>query len=205
MFRAGLGLEGYGIYWVLIEKLYESGGRIAADFDAIAFDLRTDADKVKSVATKFGLFYLTGSSKHLASKSVDRRLQERRQRQEIARQNGLASGRARKVKGTAVEQPLNSRSTDPQLERKERKERKEITTASPSAVDLLIEGIKTDIPLDYSSWRFPKGFNHNYSGAYLTNVPEDECRKLLHTPRLGKKIRGALEWRINMKKQETAR
>ncbi len=76
---------------------------------------------------------------------------------------------------------------------------------TPSAVDSLIQSIRTEIPVDYSSWRFPRGFNHNYNGAHLINVPIDECRKLMNTPRLGKKIREALEWRINMKKQETSR
>lgn len=71
------------------------------------------------------------------------------------------------------------------------------TTATPNgAVDQLIRSIKTDVPPDYNQWRFPRGFNGKYSCAYLVNVPVDECLKLLRTPRLGTKIREALEWRI---------
>lgn len=203
------GLEGYGAYWFLIEKLYESGGRIAADFDAIAYDLRAKTETVKSVATKFELFYLTGSPRLLASKSVDRRLQERRERSQKASQSGKLGVVAKQSllnKQADAQQPLSDRQADAQLERKERKEvKKEITTATPSAVDLLIGSIKTDIPKAYDAWRFPKGFNAKYAGAYLLNVPVDECEKLLNTPRLGLEIKDALEWRITQKKMECAK
>ena len=114
LFRAH-GLQGYGLYWVLIEKLYESGGRIAADFDAIAYDIRTDADLGKSVATKFGLFYLTGSSRLIASKSVDRRLQERRERSEKARESAHALHRKR-----GIERPHSERSATAERPHSER-------------------------------------------------------------------------------------
>lgn len=76
---------------------------------------------------------------------------------------------------------------------------------TPSAVDRLIDGIKTTIPIEFSIWRFPRGFNKRYACVHITSVPVDECVKLLNTPRLGKQIRAALEWRIAQKQSECAK
>ncbi len=69
----------------------------------------------------------------------------------------------------------------------------------------MIEKIKTDVPKDYHAYRLPQGFNAKYAGAYLLNIPADECAVLLNTPRLGAEIKAALTWRIEQKKLETSR
>ena len=192
------GWLGYGLFWALVEKLWEEHGSIKGDFEMLAFDLRTEAKLIESIVNDFDLFYTRNG--RVRSRSVDRRIDERSQRVESARQAGIKSGRAR------VERSLNGRSTDPELERnKEKKEIKQITTATPSAVDSLIEEIKTDVPKGYDTWRFPRGFNAKYAGAYIINIPVDECVVLLNTPRLGNDIKAALKWRIEMKRRECAK
>lgn len=55
--RMKLGWEGYGLYWAIIEKLRESTDyRLSVNFNLLAFDLRTDNEKIKSIVTGFGLF-----------------------------------------------------------------------------------------------------------------------------------------------------
>ncbi len=187
--------EGYGIYWALIEMLYESKGKIEADFDLIAYDLRANPETVKKIVTGFDLFYRKG--KIIGSHSVDRRLEDRQARVESAR----ASANARWGNPDAMRSHSGGNARNEV--KKESKETK--TTATPSAVDRLIEGINTDVPKDYFAWRFPKGFNAKYAGAFLINVPVDECGKLLNTPRLGMEIKAALEWRIEQKRLEQMR
>ncbi len=51
------GWEGYGLYWAIIEKLRESSDyQLSVNYNLLAFDLRTDNEKIKSIVTGFGLF-----------------------------------------------------------------------------------------------------------------------------------------------------
>ncbi len=189
------GARGYGIYWLIVEDLYRSKGRITRDYAAMAWAYHEPQQEIKSVAEDFGLFYDTHGK--IACHRADRDLESRREASEKASIAGRAS---------ASQRALNSRSTQVNQERTgEERKGEDKTTATPSAVDRLIDGIKTDIPKSFDAWRFPKGFNAKYAGAYLLNVPVDECEKLLNTPRLGAEIKAALEWRIDQKKLETSR
>lgn len=78
------GVAGIGIYWCLIEMLYEEGGRIMrTECERIAFELRTDIVSIQSVLSEFGLFYFDGD--YFCSESVNRRLEKRDQKSENAR------------------------------------------------------------------------------------------------------------------------
>lgn len=45
-----MGLEGLGIYWCLVEMMFEQDGKLRLDkCDSYAFTLRTDCDKIKSL------------------------------------------------------------------------------------------------------------------------------------------------------------
>lgn len=68
------GMEGYGIYWSIVEDLYNNANALRTDYDGIAFDMRTQCDIVKSVVEDFGLFEI--SENFFGSKSVQRRLDE---------------------------------------------------------------------------------------------------------------------------------
>jgi uncharacterized protein YdaU (DUF1376 family) len=70
------GVAGIGIYWCIIEQLYEQGGRIAlASIKAIAFALHVSQDDVRSIVLNYGLFDNDGEA--FWSPSVERRLEER--------------------------------------------------------------------------------------------------------------------------------
>jgi hypothetical protein len=74
--RMDMGLEGMGIYWCLVEMLYEEGGSIErSHFDSIAFDLHIPVEKVKKVVEHFGLFDV--NEKSFSSRKVQVRLKER--------------------------------------------------------------------------------------------------------------------------------
>lgn len=70
-----LGAAGYGIYWMIIERLREEQDYMSIkDYNAIAFDLRVDASDVKSVIEDFGLFVFTDDGKYFYSKSLNNRM-----------------------------------------------------------------------------------------------------------------------------------
>lgn len=55
--RMKLGWEGYGLFWALIEMLRDAKDyKLETDYDSIAFELRTECERIKSVIEDFGLF-----------------------------------------------------------------------------------------------------------------------------------------------------
>jgi hypothetical protein len=57
--RMKLGWEGYGLYWALIEMLRDAKDyKLETDYESIAFELRTECERIKSVIEDYGLFYV---------------------------------------------------------------------------------------------------------------------------------------------------
>lgn len=70
------GVAGIGIYWCIVEQLYEQGGRMAlASIKAIAFALHVAQDDVRSIVMNYGLFDNDGTE--FWSPSASRRMEER--------------------------------------------------------------------------------------------------------------------------------
>ena len=71
-----LGAEGYGIFFMLIERLREEEGyKSTIDYDTLAFDLRVDAEKVKQVVEDYDLFKFTEDGKYFYSDSFNERME----------------------------------------------------------------------------------------------------------------------------------
>lgn len=86
--RARFGAEGYGIYFMLIERLREEPSYMSVkDYNMLAFDFRVDAGKVKSVVEDFGLFAFTDDGKCFYSESLLRRMKLKDDKSEKARQS----------------------------------------------------------------------------------------------------------------------
>ena len=43
------GMQGYGVFWAIIEDLYNNANALQLDYESIAFDLRIDENLVKSI------------------------------------------------------------------------------------------------------------------------------------------------------------
>ena len=66
--RMKYGAEGYGIYFMLLERLREEPDYTSVkDYNIIAFDFRVSADKVKSIIEDFGLFAFTENGERFYS------------------------------------------------------------------------------------------------------------------------------------------
>jgi hypothetical protein len=84
--QMSLGVTGWGIYWSIIEMLYCEGGKIMlSECERIAFELRTECEKVSSVINGFSLF--EKDEKFFWSNSVVRRLNIRNKKSETARES----------------------------------------------------------------------------------------------------------------------
>ena len=74
--RMKLGAEGYGIFFMLIERLREEEGyKSTIDYDALAFDLRVEPEKVKQVVENYDLFKITEDGKYFYSDSFNERME----------------------------------------------------------------------------------------------------------------------------------
>ena len=71
------GVEGYGVYFMLIERLAEATDHMSAkDYTAIAFDFRCGTDIIRSVIEDFGLFRFTEDGAQFYSESLLKRMAE---------------------------------------------------------------------------------------------------------------------------------
>lgn len=79
------GMEGVGIFWCIVEMLYEEGGKIPLDYERITFVLRSNKEIVQSVLKDFGLFSITKNK--ISSTSVLRRISIKNSKSEKARES----------------------------------------------------------------------------------------------------------------------
>ena len=74
--RMKLGAEGYGIFFMLIERLREEEGyKSTIDYNTLAFDLRVDSEKIKQVVEDYDLFKFTEDGKYFYSDSFNERME----------------------------------------------------------------------------------------------------------------------------------
>lgn len=106
------GYEGYGIFWGLVEDLFNNKNSIVKDYLAISYDYRVSEDLIKSIVEDFDLFKIKGEI--IFSESVKRRLKERDKKSEKARK----SIQARWAGDTNVIRTNNERNTNKGKEKK---------------------------------------------------------------------------------------
>lgn len=80
------GWEGYGLFWAIVEKLREQSNYMSVcDYNLIAYDLRSDAAKIKSIINDFGLFAFAENGKCFYSERLKRSMDEKESKSEKAR------------------------------------------------------------------------------------------------------------------------
>jgi len=76
---------GYGIYWMIVEDLYNNANALQTDYEVIAYDLRVDEDLIESVVNDFDLFVVNNG--FFGSKSIEYRLNKRAEKSRKARES----------------------------------------------------------------------------------------------------------------------
>jgi hypothetical protein len=79
------GMIGYGVFWAIVEDLYNNANALRTDYDGIAYDLRLHSDIIKSVVNDFDLFEINGD--YFGSSSVQARLDQRNEKSLSARKS----------------------------------------------------------------------------------------------------------------------
>lgn len=137
------GSLGYGVFWSLVEDLYNNANALPLDYDSMAYEYKTDSDLVKSVIHDFELFTFSGTE--FGSLSVQKRLDERALKSKKARDSAQKrwSNNIDNQPNDANALPTESESNAIKKERKETKERKKYIN-KPKKKSTKIEFTKTE-------------------------------------------------------------
>lgn len=125
-----LGFEGYGIFWALVEDLYINANAMRVDCEGIAFDMRTQCDRIEWIIYESGLFVVNDG--YFSSNSVCERLNERNDKSAKASQSaqkrwGNANAMRTHTESDATAmQPQANRNAKKEIKGDEIKEIKEI-------------------------------------------------------------------------------
>lgn len=150
------GMVGYGVYWSIVENLYNNANALQTHYKRIAFELRVTEKVVTSVINDFKLFTIDGDIFY--SKSVADRLGKRTEISDKAREAAFA----RWNKDANAMQP-HSESNAPAMQRKgkEIKGNKKKDNNIPSFLDFyeyaktldgFHEQLEKPIKRKYDSW-----------------------------------------------------
>ena len=127
------GVAGYGVYFMLLERMREEENyMIALDYAMIAFDFRVDEKLIKSVVEDFGLFNFTEDKKYFYSDSFKNRMLHK----DEIRRNYTEAGKKGAIKrwkndSKAIATPCENDSNKSKVKERKEKKRKENNILSP--------------------------------------------------------------------------
>ena len=116
------GFESYGLFWAIIEDLYNNANALPLDYESIAYDLRVSENVIDSIINDFDLFVFDVDT--FGSLSVQKRLDERNDKSVKARES--ANKRWKNANALQTQYDSNAIKERKGKEIKERKEIKEI-------------------------------------------------------------------------------
>jgi cell fate (sporulation/competence/biofilm development) regulator YlbF (YheA/YmcA/DUF963 family) len=158
------GLLGYGLFWSIIEDLYNNANALRMDYEGIAYDYRIDVSIVTSVINDFDLFVF--DAEHFGSLSVQKRIDER-------------DSKSVKARESAHKRWTNANAMQSQCEGNAIKERKgkEINEKKVNKVNILDEQFEEFWDLyDYKKSR------DKAEKAWKTLNKEEKALALQHAP-----------------------
>lgn len=82
------GMCGYGLFWSIVEDLYQNDNRIPLEYDTLSFEYRVNEEMVKSILHDFNLFVFDNN--YFGSMSIEKRIDERDKRSNKARESAKA-------------------------------------------------------------------------------------------------------------------
>lgn len=161
------GITGYGIYWCIVEDLYNNANALRLDYESIAYELRVDEDIIKSIINDFELFEI--EDEYFMSLSVERRLLERENKSNKARKS--ANDRWEKHRKNANAMQTHSEGNAI----KERKE-KEIKENKVNKIDIDLSFVDFEYLNSFELWL---DYKKNKNQKYKTQKSTEICYKNL--------------------------
>jgi hypothetical protein len=196
------GLLGYGLYWAIVEDLYNNANALQLHYESIAYELRTKESIVESIINDFDLFVIDGG--YFSSNGVKARLQERKEKSVKASINAKIGWDKRKNNADAMP-PHSDRNAKKEKKVKEKKEIKIINTNNFSE-DFLkdwfvwINYKKTNYNFTYKTIETEQiAFNSLYK---LSNQNQNTAREIIHQS-IANGYKGLFELKTNQNAKPT--
>jgi len=198
-----LGYTAYGIYWALIEDLYNNDNCIRYDLELLSYDFREDESIINSIINDFDLF--TIEEGYLSSESIARRLEIRDAKSDKARKSVAKRWSKNNDSNTnVIRKDTNVSERNTLKEIKDIKEIKEIKdikdnhthlTISNSDYDSFVKTYGKSITDDYISRILNYEGNKKYKSLAMTlrnwikkdgitAIPSDDCFKYRYEGRV---------------------
>lgn len=147
------GMLGYGVYWAIVEDLYNNNNKLDITINTFAFDLRVEEEIIQSVLKDFNLFQIKKNI--LSSKAVGERIVERRMKSEKAKSSAITRW-SKDANALRPQYERNANAMQSQCERNAIKEKKRKENSdedfSFSLDPKIAKQIKKLTPLEYMDW-----------------------------------------------------
>ena len=176
------GYLGYGLFWAIIEDLYNNANALQTDYESIAFDLRTSENIIESIINDFDLFVIEADN--FGSLSVQRRLEERDAKSLKARESAYKRWNKDKENANALQTDSECNAIkERKVNEIKEKENKNISFNFESA--LISYGFNTELVSDWLEVRKAKkgtntvtSFNNFISQVEKSGVDKNEILKI---------------------------
>ena len=176
------GYLGYGLFWAIIEDLYNNANALQTDYESIAFDLRTSESIIESIINDFDLFVIEADN--FGSLSVQRRLEERDAKSLKARESAYKRWNKDKENANALQTDSECNAIkERKVNEIKEKENKNISFNFESA--LISYGFNTELVSDWLEVRKAKkgtntvtSFNNFISQVEKSGVDKNEILKI---------------------------
>ena len=199
------GLLGYGLYWAIIEDLYNNANALQLHYESIAYELRTEKNTVKSIIHDFDLFVIEGG--YFSSNGVKRRLEQRNEKSVKASN----SAKKRWNKSERNANALRTQSEGNAIKEKKENKKKEneivkIINTNNFSQDFLVDWKiwidykKTNFKFEYKTIESEQtAFNHLYK---LSNENQSTAREIINVS-IANGYKGLFELKTNQNAKPT--
>jgi hypothetical protein len=144
------GLLGYGLYWAIIEDLYNNANALQLHYESIAYELRTEKNTVKSIIHDFDLFVINGG--YFSSNGVKRRLEQRNNK-------SVKASNSAKKRWNKSERNANAMQTQSEGNAIKEKKGKEIKINKT----IITNSFSEDFLKEWNEWLDYKKTNHKFT------------------------------------------
>ena len=151
--RQQLGIEGYGIFWFIIEQLAQAGGYLPLKIiPVLAMQIQTSADKVASVIKNYDLF--TVEEPDFFSARLLKQLEFRNQLSEDGKRGALKRWANKQIDSPPISPPISNPNAK---ERKEKKRKVNIPTLQEfvdysKTIEIYHSSFDFQIKTKYEAW-----------------------------------------------------
>jgi hypothetical protein len=190
------GMQGYGVFWSIVEDLYNNANALRLDYDGIAYDLRSNNEIVASVINDFDLFIFNDN--FFSSNSVQERLDQRNTKSESARKSASYRWGNANAKQTLSEGNAKKERKGKEIKGKEIKYRDNISLLEKEKIKLDLEFGEDTVQkcFDFlSSYKVEKTYKTKSDYLTIKRWVVDAVKKPIQTSssKIGNKYQNELE------------